>query len=76
VSLSRVVVLGEAVHIEGFALAGAELTVAETPHEVGRELEALPEDVALVVLTSQAAASVVASGLSLRADLLTVEMPP
>jgi vacuolar-type H+-ATPase subunit F/Vma7 len=49
--MGLVVVLGESVRVQGYALAGAKTIVAETPDEVRRAWNALESDVALVLLT-------------------------
>jgi vacuolar-type H+-ATPase subunit F/Vma7 len=49
------VVIGEASKVEGFALAGAFVIVAEDADEVRRACSALPEQTSLVVLTKRAA---------------------
>jgi vacuolar-type H+-ATPase subunit F/Vma7 len=53
--VGRVVALGEASLVAGFALAGATVVVAEDPEEVCRAWDALSSDVALVVFTPSAA---------------------
>lgn len=54
--MGRAVVLGESVRVRGYALAGAEPVVAESPEEVRRAWSDLSDDVDLVVLTPAAAA--------------------
>ena len=53
--MGHVVVLGESVRVQGYALAGAKTIVAETPDEVFRAWDALDGAVSLVVLTPFAA---------------------
>jgi vacuolar-type H+-ATPase subunit F/Vma7 len=53
--MGLLVVLGEAARVEGFALGGATVIPAEGPDAVRRAWESLPDDVAVVVLTGQAA---------------------
>jgi len=52
-----VVVLGEAARVTSFALGGATVVTAEDPDAVRRGWEALPDEVAVVVLTERAAAA-------------------
>jgi len=73
--MGGVVVLGEAVRVEGFALAGATVLVAEVPDAVCRTWDSLPDDVAVVLLTTNAAAAL-ADGAAPRKDVLTAVMPP
>ena len=53
--MGLLVVLGEAARVASFALGGATVIPAEDPDAVRRSWEALPDDVAVVVLTEQAA---------------------
>ena len=55
--MDRVVVLGERSRVAGFALAGAHVVVADEPGAVLAAWAALTADVAVVVLTPAAAAS-------------------
>lgn len=72
--MSRVVVLGEAARVAGFALAGA--TVLETDVDgADAAWRRLPEDTGLVVLTP-AAADELEDRLSSRDRLLWTVMPP
>ncbi len=73
--MGRVVALGEAVRVEGFALAGATVLVADVPDAVCRTWESLPDDVAVVLLTTDAAA-VLAQGEAAPKDVLIAVMPP
>jgi vacuolar-type H+-ATPase subunit F/Vma7 len=70
----RVAVLGERPRVQGFALAGALVLAAEDPAAVRSLWDALPADVAVVVLT-RAAAATLADRLP-EATPLTVVMPP
>lgn len=54
--MARIAVLGERVRVEGYELAGAMVLPADTPEEVGAAWAALPPEVAVVVLTPDAAA--------------------
>lgn len=66
--------LGESVRVQGYALAGAVVMVAESPDEVRRAWDAMPHDTSLVVLTRAAAAVLDAAGVSRRREPLTVAM--
>lgn len=70
----RVAVLGELPRVQGYALAGALVVVADDPAAVRSQWAALPADVPVVVLTP-AAASALADRLP-DAARLTVVMPP
>jgi vacuolar-type H+-ATPase subunit F/Vma7 len=54
----RVVAVGERARVEGFALAGVEVVVAEHPDEVRAAVAGLDEDVAVLLLTPLAAGAV------------------
>jgi vacuolar-type H+-ATPase subunit F/Vma7 len=54
-SSGRIAVLGERIRVAGFGLAGAFVEEAESPSAVWDAWRALPEDVAVVVLTPAAA---------------------
>ena len=58
--MSRIAALGERHRVEGFALAGAWVAVADNTGEVERRWAELPEDVAVVILTPSAAAALAA----------------
>ncbi len=66
--------IGEALRISGYGLAGAVLCPAGDQAEAVRGFRALPADVAVVVLTPQAAGWL-AGELSARQDLLPVVLP-
>ena len=72
--MSAVVALGERYRLEGFALAGVRLLAAGTPETVRETWDALADDVALVVLTRDAAGALGDRRWE-RADLLTVVVP-
>lgn len=85
--VGKVVAVGERVRIEGFALAGVLTFTAEEPAGVAAAWQALPDDVAVVVLTPAAAAAVVDRVADTVADTasrsairpgprLTVVLPP
>ncbi len=73
--MGRLVVLGEAVRVEGFALAGATVLVADDADAVRRTWASLPGDVAVVLLTAKAAAAL-AGDSALREGVLSAVMPP
>jgi vacuolar-type H+-ATPase subunit F/Vma7 len=54
-TVQRVVAVGERDRVAGFALAGAEVVVAEDPPSVRAAVAALDDDVAVVLLTLRAA---------------------
>ncbi|GAA3248048.1 V-type ATP synthase subunit F [Nonomuraea helvata] len=70
--MATVAVIGETVRVTGFRLAGAVVHPADTPDAARAAWEALGDDVAVVILTPEAAEAV-----SERAgERLTVVMPP
>ena len=71
--MARVAVIGEALRIEGFALAGAVVCPAEGHQAAHAAWQSLPTDIAVVVLT-QAAAACLAGQLAQRPDVLPVVM--
>jgi len=71
VSVGLLVVLGEAVRVGDFALGGATVIPAEDPAAVRRSWDGLPDDVAMVVLTEQAAAALEGHGAA-RARILRI----
>ncbi len=73
--MGLVVVLGGAAQVNGFALGGATVIPAEYPDAVRRAWNLLPEDVAVVVLTHEAAA-VMGVDAAKREGVITVVMPP
>jgi vacuolar-type H+-ATPase subunit F/Vma7 len=73
--MARVAVIGELTRVQGFALAGAVVVAAEGPEAVRAAWSSLDEEVAVVVLTSAAAAAL-GEGLEPRHWPLTVVMPP
>jgi vacuolar-type H+-ATPase subunit F/Vma7 len=72
--VGRVGVLGEAVRVQGYALAGAVPIVAESPEEVRQAWTGLAGDIVLLVLTPAAAAALGAAARSRPEGPLTVEM--
>lgn len=73
-SMHRVLALGEAHELEGFALVGAEVAPAHTPADVRAAWAARGDDVSLLVLTRDAA-SALAADLARRDDLLLAVLP-
>jgi vacuolar-type H+-ATPase subunit F/Vma7 len=73
--MGRIVVLGETVAVEGFALAGATVFSADDAEAVRRAWETLPADAVIVVLTASAAEVLGEATSAGRADLLTIAMP-
>jgi vacuolar-type H+-ATPase subunit F/Vma7 len=74
--MGRIVVLGEAPAVDGFALAGATVIPAADPEAVRRAWETLPADAAVVALTASASAVLGAPARARRPGLLTISMPP
>ena len=70
-----IVVVGDTTRIAGFALAGATTVAADNEDDVHAAWSGLPDDVALVVLTPEAAA-VLADRLKMRPMVLTAVIPP
>lgn len=66
--------IGEPGALDGFALAGATVVGASDPEEVRRAWGQLPADVALVVLTENAASAL--SGSLGSSRVLHVVVPP
>ena len=72
--MSRAAVIGEAVRVQGYALAGAVVYPAEDADQARAAWRSLPPDIAVVVLTARAAAWL---GEAQRRDgVLPVVMPP
>jgi vacuolar-type H+-ATPase subunit F/Vma7 len=76
--MSRVAVIGEAVHVQGFMLAGALVYPAEDGEQARGAWSSLPSDVAVAILTPRAAAWLAGTGTDHAPDsgVLTVVMPP
>ena len=72
--MSTVAVLGARALVQGFALTGARLLVAETAADVRDQWERMPNDVLVVIVTPSAAAEL--PGIRSSADgPMTVVMP-
>jgi vacuolar-type H+-ATPase subunit F/Vma7 len=54
--MSRAAVIGEAVRVQGYALAGAVVYPAEDADQARAAWRSLPPEIAVVVLTARAAA--------------------
>ena len=72
--MSRIVALGEAARVAGFALAGVEVIAAEEAAAVIHAWERLTPDAGVLIL-SPTASSILESRLAQRPALLTVVMP-
>lgn len=73
--MARIAVVGEAVRVEPFGLAGAIVAVAEDAAAVRNAWITLPTDVSVVVVTPAAAAALTDDIKSQREGVLTVTMP-
>lgn len=76
--MSRVAVIGEAVLVQGFALAGALTCPAEDREQARAAWRSLPPDVAVAIVSPRAAAWLAGDGIGQRPGtrVLTVVMPP
>ena len=73
--MSRAAVIGEAVRVQGYAMAGAVVYPAEDADQARAAWRSLPPDIAVVVLTAQAAAWL-GEAPQRRDGVLPVVMPP
>ena len=74
--MGRLVVLGEAVRVDGYAMAGATVIPAEDPASVRAAWAGLPADTSIVVVTARADDVLRGAGLvPARGDALVVVMP-
>jgi hypothetical protein len=73
--MGRIVLLGEPIAIDEFALAGATLMPAQDADSAHRAWAALPADVSVVILTASAAALLQAQIAGEHDAYLTVVMP-
>jgi len=71
--MSRAAVIGQALQIQGFALAGAVMYPADDQDEARAAWRSLPPDIAVVLLTPEAAAWL-GGQLGQRRDALPVVM--
>ena len=72
--MSRAAVIGEAVRVQGYALAGAVVYPAEDADQARAAWRSLPPDTAVVVLTARTAAWLCEA--QRRDGVLAVVMPP
>jgi vacuolar-type H+-ATPase subunit F/Vma7 len=72
--MARTAVIGEALRVQGYALAGAAVYAADDAAGVLQAWRVLPDDVAVVVLTARAAGWL-GDGIARRPGLLPVVMP-
>jgi vacuolar-type H+-ATPase subunit F/Vma7 len=72
--MSRIVVLGDPIWVEGFALGGATVLPATDADAVRAAWAALPEDAGVLVMTA-AAAEALGDALEDRPYLLSVVIP-
>ena len=73
--MARAAVIGDAVRVEGYALAGAVVYPAEDADQTRTAWRSLPSDIAVVVLTARAAAWL-GEAPQRRDGVLPVVMPP
>lgn len=72
--MSRAAIIGAELAIEGYGLAGAIICPADDAAQAREAWTSLPSDIAVVVLTADAAAAL-DDVLDRRAGVLTVVMP-
>ena len=72
--MARAAVIGEALRVQGYALAGAAVYAADDAAGVLQAWRVLPDDVAVVVLTARAAGWL-GDEIARRPGLLPVVMP-
>lgn len=70
--MSDVVVLGDDVHIRGFALSGAEVAPADSVEDAVNVWEGLPEETKLVIMTQAVADRLGESALAKSRSLVAV----
>jgi len=73
--MATAAVIGDALAVEGYALAGAAVYPASSQGEAAAAFGMLPADTALLLLTASAA-EWLADRLGLRPELLTAVMRP
>jgi vacuolar-type H+-ATPase subunit F/Vma7 len=73
--VSQIVALGESRRLRGFALAGVDVIAADDPASARAAWDALPGDVALVILTPAAHAALEAEELGQPGRRLWVVLP-
>jgi vacuolar-type H+-ATPase subunit F/Vma7 len=72
--MSRIAALGERSRIQGYSIAGVEAVAVDTADDTVTAWQMLPRDVAVLILTPQAAA-VLADRMHERPDLLVTVLP-
>lgn len=72
--MGRIGVLGDRHRIQGFAMAGVEAFAAQTEDDLTATWQNLPSDLAVLILTPQAATAL-AERLRERRDLLVAVLP-
>jgi vacuolar-type H+-ATPase subunit F/Vma7 len=72
--MGRIGVLGDRHRIQGFAMAGVEAFAADTDDDLSAAWQSLPSDLAVLILTPQAATAL-AERLHERRDLLVAVLP-
>ncbi|MGZ6300195.1 MAG: V-type ATP synthase subunit F [Candidatus Limnocylindria bacterium] len=72
--MGRIGILGNRHRIQGFALAGVETFAADTQEDLAAAWSKLPSDMAVLILTRQAAGAL-ADRLAERRDLLVAVLP-
>jgi len=73
--MATAAVIGEALSVEGYALAGATVLVADSQAGAAAAWDALPPDTALLVMTTRAA-EWLADRLAERPAILTAVLRP
>jgi vacuolar-type H+-ATPase subunit F/Vma7 len=73
--MGRVCAIGERGLVQGYGLAGAQVTIAESASAVRAAWHALPLDAAIVILTPAAATVLGATAASDSAQRLVVTLP-
>ncbi len=71
--MATAAVIGDALAVQGYALAGAAICAVDSPDEAAAAWDALPPSTALVIMTANAAAWL-ADRLEQRPDVLTAVM--
>ena len=73
--MGKIVVLGESVTVQGFALAGASVLEADQADTVRHMWTTLPRDTAVVILSAAAAAALGEIAEAEHDELLIITMP-
>jgi vacuolar-type H+-ATPase subunit F/Vma7 len=72
--MGKIVALGERNRVQGYSIAGVEAVVAGTADDTVEAWRNLPRDVAVLILTAQAAAAL-GERVSERPDVLIAVLP-